>query len=181
VIGHQDSPPYRVIPDLVVLARESRGLSQAELADLLKVTQSRVSKIEAGLLNIPDDLLATLARILDYPPHFFFQEGRPLGMGIPELFHRKRQDVPKRILDKVYAQMDIRFRHVTALLRAADISCTVPHLDIDDFGGHPEEVARMGWMKMPYRQHHPSADDAEHPGWPARSFPSFILRRSLSG
>ena len=132
-----------VNPNMVILGREARGLSQKELADMLGITQGRISKIEMGLLPVPDDLLDTLSRELDYPTHFFFQEGSLAGVGVTEIFHRKRQDVPKKTLSKVYAQMDIRHRHMTALLRAVEIPCNVPRLDIDEYGGHPEEIARL--------------------------------------
>ncbi len=39
--------------------------------------------------------------------------------------------------------MEIRFRHITALLRAVEITCTVPHLDVDEYDGHVEEIARL--------------------------------------
>src|SRR5260221_6840855 len=101
-----------VNPNMVILSREARGLSQKELADLLGVTQGRIAKIEMGLLPFPADLLEALTRVLDYPKHFFFQEGSLAGVGMTEIFHRKRQDVPKKILGKAYAQMDIRHRHI---------------------------------------------------------------------
>jgi Zn-dependent peptidase ImmA (M78 family) len=130
-------------PNMVILAREARGLSQKELADSLSVTQGRISKIEMGLLPVPADLLEALSRVLDYPKHFFLQEGSLVGVGMTEIFHRKRQDVPKKILDKAYAQMDIRHRHMAALLRAVEIPCDVPRLDIDEYGGRADEIARI--------------------------------------
>src|SRR5438132_8983926 len=101
-----------VNPNMVILGRESRGLSQKELAEKLDVTQGRISKIEKGLLIVPDDLLEALSRVLDYPQHFFLQEGDLMGVGIAEIFHRKRQDVPKSALAKIYAHMEIRLRHI---------------------------------------------------------------------
>ena len=40
--------------NMVTLARESRGLTQSELAGELGVTQGKISKIEQGLLSISD-------------------------------------------------------------------------------------------------------------------------------
>ena len=37
-------------PEMLVLARESRGVMQSELARMLSVTQGKVSKLESGLL-----------------------------------------------------------------------------------------------------------------------------------
>src|SRR5437763_13814855 len=93
-----------VNPNMVILAREARGLSQKELADSPSVTQGRISKIEMGLLPVPDDLLEALSRVLDYPTRFFFQQGSLVGVGMTEIFHRKRQDDPQNILSKAYTQ-----------------------------------------------------------------------------
>jgi len=132
-----------VNPSMVILGRESRGLSQKMLADELHVTQGRVSKIEMGLLPVPDDLLEALSHVLDYPTHFFLQEGSILGVGIAEVFHRKRQDVPKKVLDKIYARMEIRFKHVYNLIQAIDLDCTVPRIDVDEYNVQVEDVARL--------------------------------------
>jgi Zn-dependent peptidase ImmA (M78 family)/DNA-binding XRE family transcriptional regulator len=132
-----------VNPNMVILARESRGLSQKMLADELGVTQGRVSKIEMGLLPVPNELLEELSHVLDYPMHFFLQEGSIIGVGIAEVFHRKRKDVPKKVLDKIYAQMEIRFKHVDALLRATDFDCTVPRISVDEYSVQVEDIARL--------------------------------------
>lgn len=138
----QDSRTTPVNPYMIIVGRESRGLSQKMLADALGVSQGRVSKVESGLLAVPDDLLDALARVLNYPSGFFLQAGAPKGVGIAEIFHRKRQDVPKKVLDKVYARMEIRYRHIENLLRATDIPVNVPHLDIDEFGT-VADIARL--------------------------------------
>ncbi|MDB5057212.1 MAG: uncharacterized protein JWO59_684 [Chloroflexi bacterium] len=113
------------------------------LADLLGVPQGTVSKMESGLKPVSDDVLSALSRILDYPPHFFLQGGQSMGVAMAELFHRKRQNVPKKVLDQIYAEIEIKTRHIKALLRAAEITVNVDPVDIDDFGGDVEEVARL--------------------------------------
>jgi len=138
------TPQSRVVnPDMIIVGRESRGLSQKELADRLRTTQGRVSKVESGLLAVPDELLDDLSRVLGYPQNFFFQGDPLMGVGMAELFHRKKQDVPKKTLDRIYAEIEIRTRHMDALLRAMDIPCALQHIDVEDYGGAPEEVARL--------------------------------------
>lgn len=132
-----------VNPNMMILGRESRGLSQKNLAEKLGVTQGRVSKIEKGQLAVPDDLLENLSHVLGYPQHFFLQEGTLVGVGIAEIFHRKRQDVPKSVLAKIYAQMEIRLRHVATLLSEKNIRITVRRIPVDERDGHPEEIARI--------------------------------------
>ncbi len=142
-MGPNNNQRRVVNPFMVQVGRESRGLSQKELAEAVGVTQGRISKIEAGVLPVPDDLLGALSDALDYPPHFFLQEGSIMGIGIAEVFHRKRADVPKRLLDKIYAQMEVRRWHVGRLLRATEFPVRVPRLDLDEYNDSPEEVARM--------------------------------------
>ncbi len=132
-----------VNPNMVILGRESRGLSQKELAEKLDVTQGRISKIEQGLLAVPEDLLESLSNVLNYPPHFFLQEGDLVGVGIAEIFHRKRQDVPKGELAKIYAQIEIRLRHIEVLLREKDLRITVRRFDIDEYDGNVEKIAQL--------------------------------------
>ena len=57
--------------NMVTLARESRGLTQSELAGELGVTQGKVSKIEQGLLSISDQMLSEISSCLKYPQNFF--------------------------------------------------------------------------------------------------------------
>lgn len=131
-----------VNPHMIVLARESRGLSQAVLAEALDSTQGYVSKIETGVLIVSDEKLEMLCGVLNYPPEFFFQSGPLMGVGISEIFHRKRQDVPQKLLTKIHAGVEIRIRHVAQLMRALELSCNVPRFDIDEYG-EPEEIARL--------------------------------------
>jgi len=140
--------PGTVNPAMVILGRESRGLSQEALAERLAVTQGRVSKIEAGLLPVPEDLLENLSRALDYPRQFFLREGGAIGVGIAELFHRKRQNVPKKTLSKLHARIAIRLLEAPALLRSVEVSCSVPRMDIDAYNGRADDIAglvRAGW------------------------------------
>ncbi len=142
-MGPSSNSRRAVNPFMVQVGRESRGLSQKELAEAVGVTQGRISKIEAGMLPVPGELLEMLSSTLDYPPHFFLQEGSIMGIGLAEVFHRKRADVPKRLLDKIHAQMEIRRRHVEQLLRATEFPVRVPRLDLEDYRDSPEEVARL--------------------------------------
>src|SRR3989442_885745 len=102
-------------PQMVILARESRGLGQKALAEALGVSQGTISKIETELIPLSDEMIEMLSEVLDYPSHFFRQEGSISGIGIAEVFHRKRQSVSQRVLSKIYAQIEIRIKHISAL------------------------------------------------------------------
>lgn len=128
---------------MVILARESRGLLQIDLARALDVTQGCVSKLEMGLLAISEEMLANIARILNYPKPFFYQQDSLMGVGITEVLHKKRRDMPRKILSRVYAQVQIRHKHIQQLLRSADVECTIPRLPIEDYDNNPEKIAQL--------------------------------------
>lgn len=134
---------------MVTAARESRGITQAELASRLGVTQGKVSKLEHGLLPISQSELNRLSQVLDYPPHFFSQNEPIYGVGTTELFHRKRQNVGSRLLGKIYAQINIRRIQLKNLLKSVDIDINIPRLDIDEYNGSAEDIAalvRAKWL-----------------------------------
>jgi Zn-dependent peptidase ImmA (M78 family)/transcriptional regulator with XRE-family HTH domain len=128
---------------MVTLARESRGLTQTELAHLIGVSQAMLSKIEAGAKVPTDAMLARLAEELKYPVEFFSQPDTVFGPGLSEFFHRKRQDVGVKTLARVHAQINIVRMHITRLLRSVeDMDVKIRPLDMEDFEGKPQEVAR---------------------------------------
>jgi Zn-dependent peptidase ImmA (M78 family)/DNA-binding XRE family transcriptional regulator len=132
-----------VNPEMITLAREARTWTQTELARRIAVSQAQLSKMEAGLSVVPDDVLAKLATELVRPREFFYQTDPVFGPGLSEFFHRRRQDVAAKALSRVHAQINIIRMHITRLLKAVELNeLKIRPLDVDDFGGRPEEVAR---------------------------------------
>ncbi len=134
------------------LARQSRGLTQAELASSLGISQGRLSKLEKGLNPADGELLGKLSESLHYPVKFFGAQDHLYGM--PLRYHRKRQSVAKRELDRVHAQIAIACTHVQRLWESVDIDQDhkLPRLDVDDYDDAVEEIARMvraSWMLPP--------------------------------
>ena len=56
-----------VNPELVRLARQSRGLTQTSLAATAGVSQSLIAKYEAGVMAVTPAHLVLLSNALDYP------------------------------------------------------------------------------------------------------------------
>jgi Zn-dependent peptidase ImmA (M78 family) len=128
---------------MVVLARESRGMTQNDLGKLLGITQGKMSKIESGLLQISEDEIESFSNLLHYPTSFFYQTEPILGPGISELYHRKRQCISLHLLKKIHALMNIRYIHLIKLLRSIDIGeVNIPNMDIDEHES-AENVARL--------------------------------------
>lgn len=134
--------PGLVNPAMVALARESRGLTQQEAAQALGISQARLSKIEAGLARVTDEILAGMSDVLGYPERFFTLRDPVLGPGVSEFFHRKQRALPARTLRKLHAEISIRTMNIMRLLRSVEINHgEIPHLDLDDWGS-PTEIAR---------------------------------------
>lgn len=130
-------------PAMITLAREWRELTQSELAKRLKITQGILSKVESGLLPVPQQVSSQLTEALAFPDHFFEQIDQLYGAGVGELYHRKRHSAPKKILQQLYAGVNIRRMHIVRLIRAAELcECKLSHHDIDDYEGNAEEIAR---------------------------------------
>lgn len=111
---------------MIVLAREARGLAQNELAERIGMSPTNLSKIERGDVGISGEVLEAVATHTGYPPHFFLQEGAP----VPEnLAYRKRQVVAQKLLTLITAQANILRQHVQFLTRALSVKTpTLPVL-----------------------------------------------------
>ena len=135
-------------PEMLTLARKARGLTQGQLADQLCMKQAHISKIEAGMLNPPDGMLANVTRILGYQEGFFLQDDKLFGIESATIFHRMRQAVSAKLLDKVEAQVNIYRMQINRLLRAVDMDSKIHSYDIDEFGSveHIANSVRGLWL-----------------------------------
>jgi len=136
-----------VNPDMIILARESRGLTQSALASLLSVTQAAISKMESDLLPVSPDMLKDLSEALCYPEHFFLLDEKIYGPGISGMgiiYHRKRKTIPLKTITCIQAQTNIRRIHISKLLRNVEMESPyeIPHYDIDEYNGNIQEIAR---------------------------------------
>lgn len=129
--------------DLIVLARESRGLTQIALAARLDLSQGHLSKIESGMLPASEVMLERLGGALGYPAHFFTLREPIYGPGTSEFFHRKRSAMSARLLARIHALVNIRRIQVARMLRAVELDeDLIPELNLEDFADSPEQVAR---------------------------------------
>lgn len=136
----------------LTLARESRGLTQNELAKRSGLSQSKVSKLEHGVAVADDETIAKLSRVLEYPPSFLARTDPRYGM--PLRYHRKKQSVSRNELKRVYARIAIACQLIETLWRNVDVESTleVPRLDVDDHGGDAPAIAlmvRQSWLVPP--------------------------------
>lgn len=139
--------------EMLVLAREARGLTQSDLSDLVAIGQATLSKFETGLRIPPDAAVSALASGLRFPESFFFQSGRPYGF--PPFHYRKRKKLSAKALGRIVAEMNIRRMHVAKLSISYGPSVSIPEFDLDEYQGksreHPSPsrfaaALREAWM-----------------------------------
>ena len=129
---------------MLILARDSRGLTQQELAEALGVNQSFICKIESGQLAVSTEYLEKIARILRYPIGFFYQTDKVRGVGSACNYHRKRESLSRRDWYKITARLNILRLHTSKLLNGVKMEHEnrFHYLDSDDIGS-PERAAKL--------------------------------------
>lgn len=132
-----------VNPEMIILARQSRGLSQKGLAQQISITPALMSKMESGIRDTTDENLGKIAQILDYPLDFFYNGESIYGLGISEIYHRRRQDISNKTLDQIHAKVNIVTMSLNKMLRGVEIGeKEFRTLDIDEYNGNASEVAQ---------------------------------------
>jgi Zn-dependent peptidase ImmA (M78 family)/transcriptional regulator with XRE-family HTH domain len=134
---------------MMVLAREARGHTQAEMAERLGVGQGTLSKYETGFLDPPRDFVSELAAEVRLLPSFFFEPGRPYGL--PPFHYRRRKKLSTKSLAQIVAEMNIRRLHIAKMLLSFGLhkNAFIPEFDPDEYRGKgsscltPEEAARV--------------------------------------
>ncbi|MCW5696816.1 MAG: ImmA/IrrE family metallo-endopeptidase [Bauldia sp.] len=143
---------------MMTLARDVRGLTQAELSARLGVGQGTVSKYEAGLHEPPTDFVDALANELAFERTLFFEPGRPYGL--PPFHFRRRKKLGAKALARIIAEMNIRRMHIAKMLTSFGwrTNTFIPEIDPDEYRGRgtgvitPDEAARIireMWMLPP--------------------------------
>jgi Zn-dependent peptidase ImmA (M78 family)/DNA-binding XRE family transcriptional regulator len=134
----------RVNPEMLVLARESRGLTQTALASAVAVTQATLSKYESGVLAVADEHVLLLAKVLDYPVEFFYQFDQVWWTGSGCMYHRKRQAVSANEYRHLLARVNVLRMNMGRLLRnvAIDADEKFFRMDIAEYGT-PVQVATL--------------------------------------
>lgn len=135
--------PAPANPEMLELARLARGRTQSELVKPTGISQTKLSKAEAGIASLNPAELQALAKELRFPESFFRWNDRTYGLPPQELFHRRRQSVSARVLRAIEANFNIFRMRVARLLKATEIdAATFIRLDPDDYQGDLASIAR---------------------------------------
>ncbi|MBP2704377.1 helix-turn-helix domain-containing protein [Microbispora sp. RL4-1S] len=131
-------------PRMLVTARESRGLSQKELAEMAGVPSGTLSKAENGLTDLTEDRLVAIARVLDYPRHMLDWPDPIYTPQSSGFYHRKQQSLPQKALNKAHASVNLLRIRLSRLSEGVTITprFPMPALASDDDDQTPESIAQ---------------------------------------
>lgn len=111
---------------MLVLARESRGMTQVELARAMTrlssdtpVSQGYVSKAEAGRIEVSGARLELYAHALRYPTAMLCTDPQLHGVGVGLVHHRKRASLGAPALRRIHAELALARAQTGTLLALA--------------------------------------------------------------
>jgi Zn-dependent peptidase ImmA (M78 family)/DNA-binding XRE family transcriptional regulator len=138
-------------PEMLVLARESWGYSQTDLAEFVDVNQGTISRIEAGILTPSEEILSKFVEKLEYPEHFFSQSDKIYGFNSTVFYHRKRQSIADRVLRRLHAQMNLCRMRIDRLTRSIqpEFDFKFMRMNPGEYDGGVAAIARLvrsTWM-----------------------------------
>lgn len=108
----------RVNYKMIVLARESRGYTQTELAALINIPQGNLSRMERGDIPLKDENLEKVCEVLKYPKSFFYQQNQICPA---DTYYRKAVSVDQKTKLKVEAIMNIYKFNIEEMLKDLEI------------------------------------------------------------
>jgi Zn-dependent peptidase ImmA (M78 family)/transcriptional regulator with XRE-family HTH domain len=121
---------------MLIIAREARGLTQMGLADLTGAAQGTISKVEDGLLIPSEELVLKFEAALGFPRQFFAIRRRIEWSNVGIGLYRRRVAVPSLLLKQCEAKMNIIKLNIAQLLSAAEpVENGLPCLDVEEHGG----------------------------------------------
>jgi Zn-dependent peptidase ImmA (M78 family)/transcriptional regulator with XRE-family HTH domain len=130
----------QVKPNTIEIARLSRGWVQLELSEEIGIRQGTLSKIESGLIPASEEVIEKIAKVLNYPVSFFYED-----IVVPPTFaihYRKKKSLDGIELQKLQYNIYIMKHFVKKLSKAVNIKNNMCYLNPDDHGD-PEEIAYM--------------------------------------
>jgi len=130
-----------VNPKMLEIVRNFRGLTQLQLCSLVKnLAQGSYSKMEKGLLPVPQNLLLEIAKVLEVPVSIFDYK-KPIK-DQAEYYYRKRLTMPRKRQVQLESTIDLLKIWIDGLLTSIEIpDFNLPSIEVTK-KNTPEEIAR---------------------------------------
>jgi Zn-dependent peptidase ImmA (M78 family)/transcriptional regulator with XRE-family HTH domain len=122
-------------PEMVILAREFRGLTQAQVADASGMTQARIARAEAGVgIELSDEEIDRLAAVLAFPRAFLFLQESRYPYGSSAVYTRTRQMTAAE-RHSVSSMVNVLRIQIKRMLDHVDVqgTRTIPKIGADEF------------------------------------------------
>ena len=105
---------------MIELARNARKLSQKDLMALLPEDyRPNISNIERGELAVTEIGLAHIAKALDFPTEFFYQD--EIKTPLSNIYFRKRATLSVKSFNKIFADLKIILRSIDYILEEIEL------------------------------------------------------------
>jgi Zn-dependent peptidase ImmA (M78 family) len=116
-------------PDMLVLARDSREMTQSAVAAAMSdardagppITQGYVSKAESGAVVVAGERLGLFATVLEYPRELLALREGVYGFATSCVHHRKRQSLPVAALRRIHAYLNLARIQMHGLLDGTNV------------------------------------------------------------
>jgi Zn-dependent peptidase ImmA (M78 family)/DNA-binding XRE family transcriptional regulator len=128
----------KINPKMIALAREARGYSQADLADLSGVSRPSITRLEQGDLHLNEGFIKNMTEVLKFSESLYSLDAEPL----PTAIYRRRENVPAKLMNKVDAMINVYTLGIGRLLRAIQFDKLV----VPSFPTTPTEGANRSAM-----------------------------------
>ncbi len=142
----------QINPEMIILAREFRGMTQAGLAEKSHVKQPQIAMIEAGNESAAsDEVLARIANVLNFPMDFLTSNEHRLGFGSSSVFYRKKASLTAANRKQIEGITNLTRIAIKKTLTAVDIQTKLKlhKIDLEDESCTPRQVAervRSAWL-----------------------------------
>lgn len=135
--------------DLIITARLARGLTQAELAAMIEVTQPALHRYEHGLRDPEPEILARLASVLGVTPEFLEHAGKVRGAMAVDAHMRRRATEKATTWRRLEAQLNEYRMHASKLFEHVSLQADQVFPTFDPEGTAPGDAARF--VRMQWR------------------------------
>ena len=141
----------RVNPDMVILAREYRALTQKELAAAASVKQPQITMIEGGMEGVASaETMQAISNALNFPLDFFYQTEPRLNFGSSSVYYRKMSAITAADRKAISGITNLTRIGLKRLLDAVEVEAELPlpRIDLEDLDGSASKAAaivRAAW------------------------------------
>lgn len=130
---------------MISLARESRGMTQKELANHLSISAGKLCRVEQDDQSFSEEIIERLGDILNYPQSFFYQIGES---HIPNAIDfRRRAKVSNKLLKEINANVNLHRLCIEKLI----LEERLPQLPILDVSNEMSPITAAAQLRKTWK------------------------------